>query len=114
MPGLANDDDTETERAPPQQTQVASSAALASGTHVGRFIVLERIGSGGMGSVYAAWDPQLNRRVALKVVHGARTGGPLHTGGKRDGSFEAERARMLREARALAQLTHGNVVRVYE
>lgn len=73
---------------------------LPRGTAVGRFLVLDRIGQGGMGTVYAAWDPQLSRRVALKVL------------GRESDSLE--RARILREARALAQLTHPNVVRVYE
>jgi eukaryotic-like serine/threonine-protein kinase len=73
---------------------------LPRGAAVGRFLVLDRIGQGGMGTVYSAWDPKLSRRVALKVL--------AHE------SDELERARILREARALAQLTHANVVRVYE
>ena len=75
---------------------------LTEGMKLGRFVLLQAMGSGGMGSVYAAWDPDLGRRVALKVLHPETSS---------DGS---KRARMLREARALAQLNHPNVVRVYE
>lgn len=89
-----------TRRLPGARPQPAVSSGLAQGTAVGRFIVLEQIGKGGMGVVYAAWDPRLGRRVALKVLH-------RH-------ADSSERARILREARALAQLTHPNVVRIYE
>jgi tetratricopeptide (TPR) repeat protein/predicted Ser/Thr protein kinase len=65
---------------------------------VGRFTTIDTIGRGAMGTVLAAWDPVLNRKVALKVVHPAA------------GDDDA----LLREARALARLTHPNVVTVYE
>jgi serine/threonine protein kinase/tetratricopeptide (TPR) repeat protein len=80
------------------------SASDDSGpTKIGRFIVLERIGAGAMGEVYAAYDNQLDRKVALKVVHPAR--GP---------STLIARERLLREAQTLARLSHPNVVQVYE
>ncbi|MCG8421136.1 MAG: serine/threonine-protein kinase [Proteobacteria bacterium] len=67
---------------------------------IGRYVLLERIGAGGMGEVYTAYDDQLDRKIAIKVVHaGAGT--------------DAE-ARLLREARVLAVLSHPNVVQVYE
>ena len=69
---------------------------------VGRYVVLERIGRGGMGTVYAAYDEQLDRKVALKV---------LHDGGG-DGSDGAQR--LQREAQAMARLSHPNVVTVHE
>ena len=69
---------------------------------IGRFRLQAKIGEGGMGQVYAAHDDTLDRRVAVKVLHAER----LAT---RDG-----RARMLREAQALARLSHPNVVQVFE
>ncbi|MCH9687425.1 MAG: serine/threonine-protein kinase [Deltaproteobacteria bacterium] len=65
----------------------------------GRFTVLERVGAGAMGTVLAAYDPVLDRKVAIKVL---RQRG------------EAARARVLAEARALARLSHPNVVAVHE
>ncbi len=69
---------------------------------MGRFVIRERLGSGGMGVVYAADDPHLERRIALKVV-------------RRDAQLEAESsARLVAEARAMARLSHPNVITVYE
>ncbi len=69
---------------------------------IGRYLVLEQIGRGGMGYVYAAYDDMLDRKVAVKVL--------------RDDDLpeEEERARFLREAQALARLSHPNVVAVHE
>ncbi|HWN68566.1 MAG TPA: tetratricopeptide repeat protein [Haliangium sp.] len=69
---------------------------------IGRFILLERLGAGAMGEVYAAYDEQLDRKVALKLV--------------RSNTGDAERGdeRLLREAQTLAQVSHPNVVQVYE
>ena len=64
----------------------------------GRFRVLERLGGGGMGVVYAAYDPQLDRGVALKTVHVP----------------SQSREVALREAKALAKLSHPNVVAVFD
>ncbi|MBX7082470.1 MAG: protein kinase [Nannocystaceae bacterium] len=66
---------------------------------VGRFILLEPIGGGAMGEVWAARDPRLDREVALKRLRGDVT---------------ALRAKQLREAQALARLAHPNVVSVFE
>ncbi|HET6583005.1 MAG TPA: serine/threonine-protein kinase, partial [Nannocystaceae bacterium] len=77
---------------------------LARGTTLGRYVVLERIGSGGMGVVYAAYDPQLDRKVALKLLHARE---------ERDGD-SGGRARVLREAQAMARLSHPNVVAVHD
>jgi tetratricopeptide (TPR) repeat protein/predicted Ser/Thr protein kinase len=70
---------------------------------IDRFVVLERIGHGGMGVVFEAYDPKLERKIALKVLR-PTTGedGPI------------ARQRMLREARALAKLSHPNVVPVFD
>ncbi|HYO69793.1 MAG TPA: serine/threonine-protein kinase, partial [Archangium sp.] len=77
---------------------------LPRGTSVGRYLVLERLGSGGMGEVYAAFDPQLNRRVAIKL---------LLPGGEGLDAGEA-RMRLMREAQAMARLSHPNVLPVYD
>jgi len=70
---------------------------------IGRFVVLEEIGAGGMGQVYRAYDPELDRNIALKVLRP----GP---------SSEVDRgsARLHSEAMALARLSHPNVVAVFE
>jgi tetratricopeptide (TPR) repeat protein len=67
----------------------------------GRFELRERIGEGGMGVVYRAWDPQLERPVAIKLVDTA-------------GFDPSLRERALREAKSLAKLAHPNVITVYE
>ncbi len=71
-------------------------------SHFGRFVVLDKLGEGGMGMVFGAYDPQLDRRVALKVV---RTRAGLGTVG---------RSRLLREGKALGRLSHPNVVAVHD
>ena len=84
--------------APPPQS-------LQRGAQLGRYVVLELLGAGGMGEVYAAYDPELDRKVALKVIRHGAFGGSLSTEG---------RARMQREAQALARLSHRNVVAVHD
>ncbi len=74
----------------------------AAGERVGRYIVLGVLGSGGMGVVYTAYDPKLDRKVALKVLHADRSHSP-----------EAS-LRLLAEAQALARVTHPNVVAVHD
>jgi len=70
---------------------------------IGRFRVLQRLGQGSMGVVFAGMDDQLRRGVALKLLHGAV------------GASESERkARLLREAQVLAKLEHPNLVQVHE
>ncbi|MBC7978470.1 MAG: serine/threonine protein kinase, partial [Myxococcales bacterium] len=80
-------------------------AQLRPGDRVGRYTVLHKVGAGGMGVVFAAYDPQLDRRVALKLVHH----GVLSAG-----SWEIAAARLLREAQALARLSHPNVITVFD
>jgi eukaryotic-like serine/threonine-protein kinase len=77
---------------------------IPRGTTLGRYLVLERLGQGGMGVVYAAYDPRLDRKVALKLVAPSST--------RR--SVQDAQARLLREAQSMARLTHPNVVIVHD
>ncbi|TSC34148.1 serine/threonine-protein kinase [Corallococcus sp. Z5C101001] len=70
---------------------------------VGRYLLLRRLGQGGMGVVYAAYDPDLDRKVALKL---------LHPNAQKDS--EEARARLLREAQAMARVSHPNVIPVFD
>jgi len=81
------------------------SERLPRGSSIGRYVVLEELGSGGMGVVYAAYDPELDRKIAIKVLLPARTLDEEASGGK---------ARLIREAQALARLSHPNVVNVHD
>ncbi|MFO0637037.1 MAG: serine/threonine-protein kinase [Nannocystaceae bacterium] len=78
---------------------------LARGAQVGRFVVLERLGEGAMGVVHAAYDPELDRRLAIKLIRERGPGSELG----RDHSD-----RLAREAKAMARLAHPNVVTVYD
>ncbi len=71
------------------------------GNRLGHYVVLEKVGSGGMGDVYVAEDTRLNRRVALKFLRADVAQG------------RESRKRMLREARAAAALNHPNIVHLY-
>ena len=83
----------------------APEATLPRGTALGRFVVLGLVGRGAMGEVYGAYDPELDRKIAIKLV---RAGGGL-------GSDAAEgRTRLMREAQATAKVSHPNVVVVYD
>jgi tetratricopeptide (TPR) repeat protein len=82
----------------------AAPAVLADGARLGRYAILELVGRGAMGVVYAAYDPQLDRRVALKVLRA------LH----QVGDAEALGDRLLREGQSMARLSHPNVVAVYD
>ena len=66
---------------------------------VGRYVLIERAGAGGMGVVWSAWDPELGRPVALKLA---------------SSGDEAVRTRARDEGRALARLSHPNVVPIYD
>jgi tetratricopeptide (TPR) repeat protein/predicted Ser/Thr protein kinase len=75
--------------------------AAAEPVKIGRFTVLKRLGAGGMGVVYAAYDNELDRKIAIKLLRGVDETG-------------AHIVRLKREAQALAKLSHPNVVQVYE
>jgi tetratricopeptide (TPR) repeat protein/predicted Ser/Thr protein kinase len=74
---------------------------LGRGATVGRYMILSLLGRGGMGEVYTAYDPELDRRVAIKLLHAARRS-------------EGARIRLVREARALGKLSSPNVVQIYD
>ena len=77
-------------------------AVLTPGARVGVFEILSPLGAGGMGEVYRARDPRLEREVALKVL-------PAETLGD-----ETARARLLREARLAAKLNHPHICTIHE
>src|SRR4051812_43785549 len=76
--------------------------ALVTGTALGRYVLLEPLGEGGMGIVYAAWDFALERQVALKIIRG----GALR-------ELEPD-SLLLREAQAMARVTHPGINAVYD
>ena len=78
--------------------------ALARAAAIGRYLVLGLVGKGAMGEVYAAYDPELDRKVAIKLL---RVRGD-------QGSVTDGRTRLMREAQAIAKLSHPNVVTVYD
>ncbi|MFV8752061.1 tetratricopeptide repeat protein [Nannocystaceae bacterium ST9] len=69
---------------------------------IGRFTVLKRLGAGGMGVVYSAYDDQIDRKIAIKLLRGVDEDKGTHSD------------RLKREAQALGKLSHPNVVTVYE
>jgi predicted Ser/Thr protein kinase len=81
----------------------APDQLLHRGTNLGRYVLLDCIGRGGSGVVYAAYDPELDRKVALKLLRTDLPGDP-----------GAWRASLLREAQAMARLAHPNVIAVFD
>jgi len=78
---------------------------LPRGATIGRYVVLGLVGRGGMGEVYAAYDHELDRKVAVKLLR-VKPGNGV--------SLAEGRQRTLREAQAIARLSHPNVVVVYD
>ncbi|MFV8756397.1 protein kinase domain-containing protein [Nannocystaceae bacterium ST9] len=85
-------------------SQVGDASWLRRGQLIGRYVIDECLGVGGMGIVYSAWDPKLDRKLAIKLVR-ARLGS---AGGTRG------RNRLMREAQALARVRHPNVITVHD
>lgn len=79
---------------------LAQDLPIRPGATIGRFSVLRSVGEGSMGRVFEAYDPSLERRVALKLLHASGDG--------------SRKDRLAREARALAKLAHPNVVKVHD
>ncbi|MGC4114920.1 MAG: serine/threonine-protein kinase [Myxococcales bacterium] len=75
---------------------------IQRGATVGRYLVVDLLGEGGMGSIYRAFDPELGRQVAIKLLKPSAE------------TLDDARGRLLREAQAMARLSHPNVVPVYD
>src|SRR6185312_791559 len=90
---------------PPSAPTDTAAVPLARGASIGRYVVLGLVGRGGMGEVYAAYDPELDRKVAVKLLRVKAGNGVSLTEG---------RQRTLREAQAIARLSHPNVVVVFD
>jgi len=106
--GIANDAAASGTSAPgstqgPSGEPSAGGVPGASGTLVGRYVLASELGRGGLGVVYRARDPELARDVAIKLWR-KPTGADL----------PGNRARMVREAQAIARLAHPNVVAIYD
>ncbi|MEM6989779.1 MAG: tetratricopeptide repeat protein [Myxococcota bacterium] len=85
-----------------RELAVETPASIEPADRLGRYALLRRVGAGAMGFVHAAYDNSLDRRVAIKLIHEERSDSP------------GARERLLREAKALARLSHPNVAHVYE
>jgi serine/threonine protein kinase len=85
----------------PQGTGTQQAPAIQTGDRIGPYVVVDRLGAGGMGHVFLADDTRLHRKVAVKCLTAWTSGGEL-------------RSRMLHEARAAAGITHPNIAIVYD
>jgi tetratricopeptide (TPR) repeat protein len=92
--------DTVVDEGSPEQPGGLPTRQFERGASVGRYIMLDRLGGGGMGVVYAAYDPELDRKIAIKLLRAT-------------GAVDS-RARLLREAQAMARLAHPNVIAVHD
>jgi tetratricopeptide (TPR) repeat protein/tRNA A-37 threonylcarbamoyl transferase component Bud32 len=92
--------ETEVDGGTPDSPRKLQTRKFERGAAVGRYIMLDRLGGGGMGVVYAAYDPELDRKIAIKLV--------------RASAATEARDRLLREAQAMARLSHPNVIAVYD
>ena len=87
---------------PPHPLLAAELRPLERGDVLGRYVIMSRLGAGGMGVVHAAYDPDLDRKLALKLL-------------RRDRYPSARASRqLLREAQALGRLAHPNVVAIHD
>ena len=90
-----------------QRSTRSNLAVPERGEAIGRYLVLSKLGAGAMGVVLAGYDPELDRKVAIKLIKN-----PSHRGSS--GQAEDARTRLQREAQALAKLSHQNVVGVHD
>ncbi len=109
----------------------AEPSVNAPGDRIGRYLVIEEIGRGGMGVVYAAYDPELDRKVAIKVLHPTQPGstrpmeqalgkvmnalfGDAPAAAPEPAALGRDDQRLLREAQAAARINHPSVVTVHD
>jgi formylglycine-generating enzyme required for sulfatase activity/tRNA A-37 threonylcarbamoyl transferase component Bud32 len=89
-------------------TRAGLTGPPVDGLHVGsvvdRYIIVERVGAGAMGVVYSAFDPKLDRKVALKLLRQR----PDRT------DQQLRQERLVREAKAIAKLSHANIVGIFD
>jgi tRNA A-37 threonylcarbamoyl transferase component Bud32 len=88
--------------APPPDGRAAGTTQRLDDITLGRYHLLALIGRGGMGEVYIGYDPELDRKVAIKILRADKV------------DHQGHRARFMREAQAVARLTHPNVVGIYD
>lgn len=84
-----------------------SRESLTPGTRVGRYLIVDKIGEGGAGAVYSAFDAKLDRKVALKLLQHGGGGGPMST-------LDPGWPKLVQEARMLAKLSDPEVVTVFD
>jgi serine/threonine protein kinase/tetratricopeptide (TPR) repeat protein len=101
---LGNSDPAPTIDARTRSRPSSLGSDFPPGTQLGRYLVLGELGKGAMGAVYAAYDSELDRRVALKFLRNRAT----------EADADGWRARFMREAKAMARLSHPNVVTLYD
>jgi tetratricopeptide (TPR) repeat protein len=114
MSGPSEVEQTSIESADPGGSSTSADASAMSSasrmvdelapTRLDRYVLVDLVGRGSYGTVWAAYDPQLDRRVAIKL---------MYVRGRKDGP-DVELAQMLGEAQMLAQVSHPNVVAIHD
>ena len=102
---MSKNDNSDPDTAETLDGRDSPQASIPRGTKFARYIIIHLLGAGGMGSVYRAYDPALNRGLALKILS------VRHRDVK---VADRAKVRLLREAQALAKLSHPNVVTVHD
>ncbi|MBI5361370.1 MAG: protein kinase [Planctomycetes bacterium] len=85
--------------------EVAEAAKIKPAIVNGKYVIVKKLGQGGMGAVFKAWDTSLKRYVALKMILSSR---------KEDADDNEKAERFVREAQTAAKLIHPNILQVYE
>jgi tetratricopeptide (TPR) repeat protein len=96
--------ETQTGADTPTRDDIPGPTPLRRGTSIARYVVIDTLGAGSMGVVHLAYDPELDRKVAIKLLRPSA----------RVGTAAIARERIVREAHALAKLDHPNVVSVHD